>query len=143
MKRLIPILSCAAGLFLCAPARATDAEIAAHKSALAVAGAFSNDGFKLRDGRWTGQLQPGKPGIIQVNLYAGNAYWFTLAVSGGDSKLALTIYDETGKAMTADHYQDDAKSAAGFSPQTSGPYYLKLDQITGAPTAFCLIYSYK
>ena len=34
----------------------TDAEVNARKNALDVAGAFTNDGFKLRDGHWCGTL---------------------------------------------------------------------------------------
>ena len=34
----------------------TDAEVNARKNALDVAGAFTNDGFKLRDGHWCGML---------------------------------------------------------------------------------------
>ena len=54
----------------------TDDQVAARKTALDLAGAFSNDGFKIRDGHWCTELAPAKPQVIQVNLYAGNEYWF-------------------------------------------------------------------
>jgi hypothetical protein len=38
-------------------AEETDAEAEAHKAALDVAGAFSNDGFRLRDGTWKGPIK--------------------------------------------------------------------------------------
>ena len=38
----------------------SDDEVTARKNALDLAGAFSNDGFKIRDGSWIGQIAAGK-----------------------------------------------------------------------------------
>ena len=142
MKRLLLFLTCAA--LAAAPSyAASDDEVAARRAALDVAGAFSNDGFKLRDGNWTGPIEIGKPKVIQVNLYAGNQYWFTLGTTAAAKKLAVTIYDEAGKPLESDPYQDTSVAAAGFSPQASGSYYVKVEEIEGTPAAFCLVYSYK
>src|SRR5688500_5190867 len=75
---------------------ATDAEVEARREAESLAGAFSNDGFKLRDGCWFGQLQPNKSKIIQVSLYAGNHYWFSLGTHPGAKKLSISVHDEAG-----------------------------------------------
>src|ERR1700738_5220191 len=77
----------------------TDQEIEARKAALDLAGAFSNDGFKMRDGHWCGTINPRDHAIIAVNLYAGNQYWFSIGATGGAKKLAVSVYDETGKAV--------------------------------------------
>lgn len=122
---------------------ATDAEIEARRVALELAGAFSNDGFKLRDGVLTGSLETGKGRIIQVNLYAGNRYWFALGATNKAKKLAVTIYDETGKPVESEPYQEGATAAAGFSPEASGPYYVKVELVEGEPVSFCLAYCYK
>jgi hypothetical protein len=87
MKRAqITAVLVAAGLFVSSGATVcgveSDEETKAHKAALDLAGAFSNDGFKLRDGSWSGAIQSGSPKIIQVNLYAGNEYWFSLGRDG-------------------------------------------------------------
>ena len=50
MKRLACILGVIAALSFFANAGETDPEVAARRVALDLAGAFSNDGFKLRDG---------------------------------------------------------------------------------------------
>lgn len=121
----------------------TDSETAARKTALDLAGAFSNDGFKLRDGHWAGDFQPGKALLIQVSLYAGNEYWFSLGATPEAKKVAVTIYDETGKPLAFEPFAEDSKAAAGFSPDASGPYYVKIEALEGQPAAFCLIYSYK
>lgn len=142
MKRLLCTLALAAAAAI--PLRAaSDDEVAARKLALEVAGAFSNDGFKLRDGNWCGKFEPGKPALIQVNLYAGNQYWFTVGAAEAAKKIAVTVFDETGKPVATEPYADASVAAAGFAPKNSGPYYIRLEVAEGAPAAFCLIYSYR
>ena len=59
MKRRVAIL-CGLIIFAAgASLRAeTDDEVEAHRQVLDLTGAFSNDGFKLRDGHWAGQIKP-------------------------------------------------------------------------------------
>ena len=167
MKRLAQILL-AASLLLPAPLLAaeepaipeSDAEVAAHQSALDLAGAFGNDGFKLRDGHYTGVLKSGQSVVIETNLFAGNQYWFSVATAEPKSAVAISLYDESGKLVKTDDLTtapqpgtDAAKSddpsansnraAAGFAPDASGPSYLRLTETAGSSATFCLIYSYK
>ncbi len=145
MNRPLPALFCAALLAL-APAFAaeqSDDEVNARKVALDLAGAFSNDGFKLRDGHWMGAISPGKGAVIQVNLFAGNEYWFSVGATAKAKKVAVSIFDETGKPVAYEPYQEGASAAAGFSPDASGPYLIKVEELEGEPAAFCLLYSYK
>lgn len=143
MKRLPFLFSLVALLPLMPLRAATDAEVEARRTALELAGAFSNDGFKLRDGVQMGTLEPGKPLLVQVNLYAGNEYWFSLAASGKAKKVAVTVFDEAGRKIDAEQYQEGVTAAAGFSPDASGPYYVKVELIEGAASGYCLLYSYK
>ncbi len=144
MKPAFPPLFLAAFLAAsCLHAVETDAQADARKVALDVAGAFSNDGFKLRDGHWKGVLESGKAQLVQVNLYAGNQYWFSVGATPQAKKLAITIYDEAGVPVKSDPYSGEASAAAGFSPVASGPYYLKIVEVEGEPATFCLLYSYK
>ena len=121
----------------------TDAEVNARKNALDVAGAFTNDGFKLRDGHWCGTLKAQDHALIAVNLYAGNQYWFTVGAADPAKKIAVNIYDETGRLLTTDHYEGGDRAAAGFSPNDSGQYFVSVDLVEGGSSSFCLIYSYK
>jgi hypothetical protein len=143
MKRTLLSLILAAATSVTPLRAATDGEIEARRVALDLAGAFSNDGFKLRDGVWLGALEPGKPKIVQVNLYAGNEYWFALGATNKAKKLAVTVYDETGKVVEFEPYQEGATAAAGFSPDASGPYYVKIELAEGDAASFCLVYCYK
>ena len=59
----------------------SDTEVAARKAALDLAGAFSNEGFKMRDGHWSGTIKPKDHALIAVNLYSGNQYWFSVGAT--------------------------------------------------------------
>ncbi len=121
----------------------TDAEVAARKEALDLAGAFTNDGFKIRDGHWCGTIKPHEHALIAVNLYAGNQYWFSVGATEQAKKIAVNLYDETGKQVTTDNYSSGDQVAAGFSPTSSGQYYVSVDLLDGQESSFCLVYSYK
>jgi hypothetical protein len=121
----------------------TDAEINARRNALDVAGAFTNDGFKLRDGHWCGTLNPADRSLIAVNLFAGNQYWFSVGTTDPARKIAVNVYDESGRLLSTDHYDGGDRAAAGYSPSDSGQYFVSIDLLDGNASSFCLIYSYK
>src|SRR5437667_2004310 len=121
----------------------TDAEVRARKDALDIAGAFSNDGFKIRDGHWCGVVKPHNNSLVAVNLYAGNQYWFSASAEEPAKKIAVSVYDETGKQLTTESYNNEERAAAGFSPVNSGQYFVSVDLVEGEGGTFCLVYSYK
>lgn len=144
MKRALIILS---SILLIATsvcgAAETDKEVQAHKAVLDLAGAFSNDGFKTRDGHWVGSLKRNEHALIAVNLYAGNHYWFSVGATEPAKKIEVTVYDENGRKVTTEGYNEGEKAAAGFSPTSSGQYYVSVGLLEGDESSFCLIYSYK
>ena len=125
------------------PGPESDSEVAARKAALDLAGAFTNEGFKMRDGHWTGTIKPKDPALIAVNLYAGNQYWFSVGATEPAKKISVNVYDETGKLMETESYSEGDKAAAGFSPTNSGQYYVLVDLVEGDASSVCLVYSYK
>jgi hypothetical protein len=144
MKMRIAILFSLVAFAAVATIRAqTDEEVEAHKLVLDLTGAFSNDGFKLRDGHWTGTIKPQERALIAVNLYAGNQYWFSAAANAKAKKISVEVYDESGKPMVTETYNSGDKASAGFSPTNSGQYFVSISLLEGEPTAFCLVYSYK
>jgi hypothetical protein len=132
-------------LFLVAvlPLQSADDEVDARRLGLELAGAFSNDGFKLRDGIWTGSLKAGESKIVSVSLYAGNLYWFSFGVVGNAKAFHVAVFDETGKEIEGDRYSDDGKIAAAVAPQFSGQYFVRVKLAEGEPARFCMVYSYK
>ncbi len=122
---------------------ASDDQVAARSEVLDLAGAFQNDGFKLRDGFFFGKATPGHAELVSVNLYSGNAYWFSAASGKHVGGLRVTIYDEGGRPVKVEDYTGGNRAAAGFSPEVSGLYYVKVSSEGPEPATFCLIYSYK
>src|SRR5262249_39932834 len=102
----------------------TDSEVSARKDALELAGAFGNDGFKIRDGHACGTVKPHDHALIAVNLYAGNQYWFSVGTTEPLKKVGVSVYDETGKRMSTENFSEGAKAAAGFEPESSGEYFV-------------------
>ena len=146
--RALAVLSLlTAALPLCAapePANLpSDAEVKARASALEVAGGFSNDGFKTRDAHAFGKIASKEPKFIQVNLFSGNQYWFIAAASGPAKRIGVTVFDEKGKFVPTELYENNAQAAAGFSPHVSGPYIVRIEEMSGEPATFCFLYSYK
>jgi hypothetical protein len=138
---LLTVLCLAA---LAAPAFAeTDQEVAARETALDLAGAFSNDGFKIRDGHWSGTLAAHESKLFAVSLYAGNQYWFSAGTTAAGKHLVVDVFNETGAPVTTDKYQADGKAAAGLSVANSGQFYVRVGLEEDAPAAVCFVYSYK
>jgi len=121
----------------------TDAEVIARRGALELAGAFGNDGFKIRDGHSCGVLKPHDRALIAVNLYAGNQYWFSVGTAEPLKKVTVSVYDDTGNQMKTENSDNEDKAAAGFAPENSGQYFVSVDSVEGQEGSFCLVYSYK
>src|ERR1700730_12314458 len=133
----------ASALLVTSIAAESDKEVEARKAALDLAGAFSNEGFKMRDGHWSGTIKPKEHALIAVNLYAGNQYWFSVGATEPAKKISVNLYDETGKLDQTEPYNEGEKAAAGFSPTSSGQYYVLVDLVEGDESSVCLVYSYK
>jgi len=144
MKMPLLLLSILAAYgFIVTALAETDKEVEARKAALDLAGAFSNDGFKIRDGHWSGMIRPKEHTLIAVNLYAGNHYWFSVGATEKAKKLAVSVYDESGQQVVTESYSAGDKAAAGFSPANSGQYYVSVGLIEGEESGVCFLYSYK
>lgn len=118
-------------------------DLSARSRALELAGAFSNDGYRIRDGHWAGELEVGRPRFIEVNLFAGNEYWFSAAATSPARQIGVAVYGEDGKPVDFQTHLDGNVAAAGFEPQVSGRYYVGLELLEGEKSPFCLLYSYK
>ena len=121
----------------------TDTEVTARRDALELAGAFGNDGFKIRDGHSCGMLKPHDHTLIAVNLLAGNQYWFSVGTAEPLKKVSISVYDETGNQMKTENFDNEDKAAAGFAPENSGQYFVSIGSVEGPEGSFCLVYSYK
>ena len=139
LRSLVLILALSGSVVLRAD---TDAEVNARKDALELAGAFGNDGFKIRDGHSCGMLKAHDHALIAVNLYAGNQYWFSVGTTEPLKKVGISLYDEAGNQMTTENFSEGDKAAAGFAPENSGQYFVSVDS-ADQEGSYCLVYSYK
>ncbi|MBV8640456.1 MAG: hypothetical protein JO070_03645 [Verrucomicrobia bacterium] len=138
---LMVLAGCAVTLARCLAD--TDDQVAARSDVIDFAGAFQNDGFKIRDGNFFGKVSKDHPQVVAVNLYSGNAYWFTASTGQKAERLKISVFDDNGKPVSYLPYDFGGRAAAGFSPDASGLYYVKVALEEGQPATFCLIYSYK
>jgi len=120
-----------------------ETDVSARSKALELAGAWSNDGYKIRDGYWSGELEPNRSKFLEVNLFAGNEYWFSGAVVPPARKIAVSLFDGKGKPVAYQVYENGIMAGAGFLPDTSGRYFVKVALVEGEKSQFCLLYSYK
>ena len=66
----------------------------------------------------TGRAAPaGEPQVVTVNLYAGNQYCFSLGATDKSKKVAVTVFDETGKQVEDEQFHQEASARRpGFRP---------------------------
>lgn len=121
----------------------SDAAVAARNAVLELAGAFQNDGFKVRDSYWSGEFKPGESQLIAVNLYAGNAYWFLAASGPAGGAVKVELFDEEGQPVETLPYTDEDRAGVGFIAEFSGEYFVRLTLGEGETAPICLVYSYK
>jgi len=127
-----------------APPPAEQGAVSARSRVLELAGAFANEGYKVRDGFWSGVLEPGKPLFLEINCFAGNEYWVSAAAIAPARKITLATFNGKGEMLAGgETHEDGPTAAAGILPTTSGRYFVRLELTEGEKADFCLVYSYK
>ena len=94
--------------------------------ALELAGAFSNDGFKLRDGHWAGTLAPNESKIIAVNLYAGNEYWFSAGATERGETICGGSLRRNRRAGRDENFNSRHESGCWITVTNSGQYFVRV-----------------
>jgi len=64
-------------------------------------------------------------------------------VTSPGRKITVSVLNEKGKPVDYQTYEDGQVAAAGFVPEVSGRYFIKLALLEGNKSQFCLLYSYK
>lgn len=108
-----------------------------------LAGALGNEGFKVRDGVWSGVLQGGKPQRLALNLFAGNQYWFCAASSAPGESPSIMLRDPSGQAVDLVPFKRDRVSAAGVTAGATGRYILEIGGSARGSREFCVLYLFK
>jgi hypothetical protein len=124
-------------------APAADPMAAYHHAALEFAGQWKQEGFRVRDSRWTGTFTPGKTAVIRVSLLAGNRYWFSAAAGSAAGGISVSIFSEDGTPAAIESRRDGSRAAAGFEPPEGGVYFVRIEPSQASAAPFCLVLSYK
>ena len=107
------------------------------------AGALANEGFRVRDGFWSGRLEPGEPRRLAVNLFAGNQYWFVATLDATDVRPVVALYDPQGEPVAALKHDEPGLAAAGVTAGATGRYVVEVRAPRGPASDFCLLYLFK
>lgn len=103
--------------------------------------------FILRESWWSGNLEPGKAKLIQVQLFRRNAYQFWLAVPNREGEPIINVYDSEGNMVPSKSVGFEGKNVVStvVEPDTTGVYYLRVSLKTtiDSPQDWAVIYAYR
>lgn len=125
------------------PSPTPDPVIPLRARLLDLAGALANEGFRVRDGFWSGRIEPGVPRRLAVNLFAGNHYWFCAAVDAPDTRPVVALYDPRGEPVEVVTHDGPGLAAAGVTASVTGRYVVEVKTPRGPAADFCLLYLFK
>ncbi|MFZ9932697.1 MAG: hypothetical protein ACO3YO_04720 [Chthoniobacterales bacterium] len=108
-----------------------------------LAGAIGNDGFKVRDGAWSGVLEGNQQRFLAVNLFAGNRYWFCAATSSPGETPAISLRGPSGQEIALVPFAKNGVAAAGVTAPVTGRYVLGLGGPARGSRDFRLLYLFK
>ncbi|MGI8605014.1 MAG: hypothetical protein ACR2OZ_18745 [Verrucomicrobiales bacterium] len=102
------------------------------------------DGWRMRDGIWTGTLGASRH-AIPVHLMAGNTYLFVLAIRPINSQHVFSLLDSFGKLVAEKSVVSDAGLAAVLcEAPASGRHHLFADAPSGsASSEVAAVYLYR
>jgi hypothetical protein len=111
--------------------------------ALRLAAGDAGEGYQVHDGFWSGTLEKDAPILLEVYLFEGNDYRFSVANTDPASHLVLSIFDTWGYPASADSSHGASYSTAGISVFRTGRYFVRLIMTEGDKADACMVYSYK
>lgn len=103
--------------------------------------------FILRESTWSGEVEPGKARLIQVQLFKRNDYHFWVAMPDRKAAVNLNLYNGKGELIEAKTLRYETPNLASLiaTPSETGIYYLRLSlQTTVEETQpWTVIYAYR
>lgn len=103
--------------------------------------------FILREQAWTGEIEPGKARLIQVQLFKRNDYHFWFVVPDRSAGLNLNLYNGKGELVEGEGRQFETPNIVGLkaSAGETGVYYLRISLQTTAKAQqpWTVIYAYR
>jgi hypothetical protein len=107
---------------------------------------LAEQGYRLRDDSWHGELTPEIRVRIPVFLFQGNDYRFIIATDGPLRELLISVVNQDGEPQPhrTEFGGPPSTRAVSFAPQTSGLHYVQLGiAVGGGSHASCLGFAYR
>ena len=128
-----------------APPEIDELKLIAQQAALPYLG--GENPFILREANWSGEVEPGKSRLVQVQLFKRNDYHFWIAVPDRNAVVSLNLYNGKGELLETKDFRYDSTNLASLvaSPAETGVYYLRLSLHTtvDVPQPWTVIYAYR
>jgi hypothetical protein len=103
--------------------------------------------FILRETTWSGQVEPGKARLIQVQLFKRNDYHFWFVVPDRKAGLNLNLYNGKGELVEGTNLKFETPNLVGLTATAgeTGVYYLRISMQTTVetPQPWTVIYAYR
>lgn len=103
--------------------------------------------FILRESSWSGQVEPGKARLIQIQLFKRNDYQFWFAVPDRRAGVLLNLYNGKGELVAGDLVEYETSNIVSLvaSPSETGIHYLRISMGTsiGDSQPWTVIYAYR
>jgi hypothetical protein len=132
------------------PARAQraavgDTRLLSRRRAIEARRRLAADGWRARDGVWSGQLNATQRHAIPVHLIAGNTYLFVMALRPVNALQVFSLLDSEGRlAGEKSAASDPGLSALLVEPATCGRYHIFTEVPADSPTIeAALVYLYR
>jgi len=119
------------------------ADAAARSRASEFAEGVTRDGYTLRDGSVIRNIDSASPLTIEVNLFAGNHYWFCAAASTPTDKLSIAVLNEKNEPLDTLRFAKGSTVAAGIMPKSSGRHFVRIALEGDEKARVCFLYLYK
>jgi hypothetical protein len=126
-------------------ASAGDIRLLARRRAIEARRRLAADGWRARDGVWSGQLNATQRHAIPVHLIAGNTYLFVMALRPVNALQVFSLLDAEGRLVSEKSaVSDPGLSALLVEPASSGRYHIFSEVPTDSPTTeAALVYLYR
>jgi hypothetical protein len=103
--------------------------------------------FILRETTWSGQVDPGKARLIQLQLFKRNDYLFWFVVPDRQAALNLNLYNGKGEVVEGTRLSYETPNLVGLmvGAGETGVYYLRVSMQTAVESTqpWTVIYAYR
>lgn len=95
-------------------------------AALEAATPYVEQGFEVREDNWSGEVTPGKPLLVQHQVFRGNEYWFWAGTSWPGATVRVDVFDSAGNGVALETFAEGPQAGARALPEATGTYNIRV-----------------